>query len=824
MMHEGILDKLSEAQREAVTHVEGPMLILAGPGSGKTRVVTHRIAYLLASGVSDSAILALTFTNKAADEMRNRLAQLAPGNQVWLGTFHRFCAQQLRRYAPRVGLKENFSILDARESQRVVQEVVEKLQLEHALVSPEAIGRAISNAKGEAITHQAYQAALFDPASQILVQVYPEYARRLLAANAVDFDDLLMHFVTILRENPELRAEYDCRYRFIMVDEYQDTNLTQYSIARALSIDHPNLAVTGDPDQSIYGWRGADLNNILEFEHDFPSVRVVRLERNYRSTRSIVDAAQALIERNRRRKAKTHYSEREQGPPVRVVQYPDGQAEARSIAASIRDQITNGGCTASDFAVLYRVNSLSRVLENAFREYRLAFQIVKGVEFYSRQEVRDIVSYLQVLNNPANDMALKRIINTPARGIGATTVRQLEEHAEQARIPLWEACRRSGTVGGIASRSALQVARFVALMDNLHACLTHPVASLVNAVIDDTGYGKALRDSQDPADQDRLSNLHELVTAAREFEEHSTLDSTLENFLEQTALVNDTDDLQAGDQVTLMTLHAAKGLEFDSVYIVGVEQGLIPHRRRDANANRDEEEERRLLFVGMTRARSALQLSFAGRRSLHSKSETAIPSPFILDLPRDLIEFSSATSDLPAGARDGFCDPAAGSGQAVDDEYCQEPGPDEPSFELDGERVTRRGDRPVRPRIGSAAIATAAELFRRASALADGSAGSSVPPDTSAPDHSIAGQVDRDSRDGTEFQVGCWVAHPDYGTGQIVWRERATSLEFVKVRFCDHPKLRRFAVKHSPLRIVAGPPGEQIRSGSLPGDVESQVP
>jgi DNA helicase-2/ATP-dependent DNA helicase PcrA len=807
-MLESILERLSEAQREAVTHVEGPLLILAGPGSGKTRVVTHRIAYLLARGVSDAEILALTFTNKAADEMRNRLAQLAPGNRVWLGTFHRFCAQQLRRHAPLVGLKENFSILDARESQRVVQEVVEKLQLQHALISPESIGRAISNAKGEAITHHAYQAARFDPASQILVQVYPEYARRLLAANAADFDDLLMHFVTILRENPELRAEYDRRYRFIMVDEYQDTNLTQYSIARALSIDHPNLAVTGDPDQSIYGWRGADLNNILEFEHDFPRVRVVRLERNYRSTRSIVDAAQALIERNRRRKAKTHYSEKEQGPPVRVVQYPDGQTEARSIAGSIRDQITNGGCAASDFAVLYRVNSLSRVLENAFREYGLAFQIVKGVEFYSRQEVRDIISYLQLLNNPANDVALKRIINTPARGIGATTVKHLEDFAEQAQLPLWEACRRSGTIDGIAPRSALQVVRFVALMDNLHACLTHPVSSLVHAVIEDSGYSTALRDSHDPSDQDRLSNLHELVTAAREFEEHSTLDPTLENFLEQTALVNDTDDLQAGEQVTLMTLHAAKGLEFDAVFIVGVEQGLIPHRRRDADADRDEEEERRLLFVGMTRARSALQLSFAGRRSLHNKSETAIPSPFIFDLPRDLIEFSTASADLPAGAAEGLFDPASSAGSGVDDEYCQEPGPDEPYFELDGERNTRRGDRPARPGGGPASISTAAELFQLPQAFPESSPGSAAAHESSAAVDTAGGQAGRNGQDGTAFQIGSWVAHPDYGTGQIVWRERAASLEFVKVRFCDNPKLRRFAVKHSPLRIVAGPQSE----------------
>ena len=427
------LEGLTDAQREAVLHLEGPLLILAGPGSGKTRVVTHRIARLLAEGIPDRHILALTFTNKAAEEMRCRVERLSPGRSVWVGTFHRFCARLLRKYAPLVGLQENYTIYDAGDSLQTLRRVMAQLKLDDPYLTPEAVGRAISWAKNNLITAEQYEPRPGNAVGAAVKRVYPAYQAKLAASNAADFDDLLLHVAGLLRDNPEVRQSLDERYRFILVDEYQDTNLAQYAIARAMSIDYPNLAVTGDPDQSIYGWRGANLNNILEFEGDFPDVHVVRLERNYRSTQRILRVASALIAHNVRRKEKSLYTENGPGEPVRLVTYATQRDEAEDIAAQIAGQIRDGRRRAGDFAVFYRTNALSRSLEFALRGQAVPYQMVNGLEFLQRKEIKDILAYLQLLNNPFDETALLRVINTPARGIGRDDDRPAGRPCDPAR-------------------------------------------------------------------------------------------------------------------------------------------------------------------------------------------------------------------------------------------------------------------------------------------------------------------------------------------------------------------------------------------------------
>ncbi len=434
---------LTPAQREAVEHSDGPLLILAGPGSGKTRVITHRIAHMIAAGIPARSILALTFTNKAADEMQARVDALAPGERVWMGTFHRFCARLLRQYASYVGLSENYSIYDTQDSRRLLKRVIENAKVELTHYTPDRVANAISWTKNNLVSSTEYVPS-GDPLGKIVAVLYPAYQAALRDCNAVDFDDLLLHVATMLRENPELRGQLDARYRYILVDEYQDTNLAQYAIVRALSIDHPNLAVTGDPDQSIYGWRGANLNNILEFEKDYPDVSVVRLEQNYRSTKRILRAADALIAHNRRRKKKSLFTDNDEGRPVRLINYPTHKDEADVIAARIAADIHSGRRQAMDFAIFYRVNALSRTLEFALRQAGIPYQIIRGLEFFQRKEIKDVLAYLYLINNPADDVAFGRVINTPIRGIGTHHARP----PRTARRRASQAAARSGSRGG----------------------------------------------------------------------------------------------------------------------------------------------------------------------------------------------------------------------------------------------------------------------------------------------------------------------------------------------------------------------------------------
>lgn len=763
-----IFEALTLPQREAVTHVNGPLLILAGPGSGKTRVVTHRVANLLQQGIPGKQILALTFTNKAADEMKARLARLVPLPTVWMGTFHRFCARALRMYGPLVGLSENYSIYDMDDSRKMLAEALvdEGIDLTHA--TPDAVSHAISWAKNNLLGPDEYVPKRGHHLGGIIERVYPAYQKRLLQANAVDFDDLLLHVAKLLKENPELRAKLDERYRYILVDEYQDTNLAQYAIVRALSIDHPNLAVTGDPDQSIYGWRGANLDNILDFERDFPQVKVVRLEQNYRSTKAILRVADQLIRHNVRRKEKQLFTDNPEGVRVRLFAYPTQRDEAEDIAARIAAAVRSEGRRPRDFAIFYRTNALSRQIEHSLREHVLPYQIVNGLEFYQRKEIKDVLAYLHLLNNPRSDVALLRIINNPTRGIGKATVDRLRDRARMKGLPMLEAARQAGLVDGLPKKSAVAVAKFVAMIDRLGEAVHGPIEEIVGLVLSETGYREVLENSESEEEQERLANIEELLTAAREFDmKHPERDS-LEQFLEESSLVSDTDAWQTEiDRVTLMTLHAAKGLEFPAVFIVACEEGLLPHDR----SRHDEaklEEERRLLFVGITRARQELQLSYAQYRSFRGQSCPTVPSSFLMELPRSEMEMGGNTGgrradpEWEAGFEPGVSEIGEAEvsqiNPAADDDFSQE-------------APSTSGKRNKQPVLTSGLV-TAADLLAKASQPR-------ISPNL--------------------FKHGMAVEHPQYGAGTIVALSGDGPKRTASVRFLQDGEERKFRLMFSEL-------------------------
>src|SRR4051812_27656397 len=641
---EHLLESLTDPQREAVTHRDGPLLVLAWPGSGKTRVITHRIAYLIESGVPPSQILALTFTNKAADEMHRRVAELVPGARVWLSTFHRFGAKLLRQYASYVGLQPNFTIYDTSDSRQTIKRVIESREINTLNYSPERLAEAISAAKNKLITAERYAPPASSMLGRVVAEVYPAYQERLLASSAVDFDDLLLHVAQLLYDNAEVRTELDERYRYVLVDEYQDTNRAQYVILRALSSDHPNLAVTGDPDQSIYGWRGADLNNILEFEHDYPKVKIVRLERNYRSTKRILHVADQLIGHNIKRKKKELWTENGDGAAVRLVAYLDQDKEAADIAAQIREAVAEGKRKPSDFAIFYRVNALSRSVEKALRGAGVPYQMVRGQEFYARKEIKDVLAYCQLINNPRDDMAFERTINTPARGIGRKTIERLTEHSYRHGIPLLEAARGAWEIEGFSKGTAAKVAAFVEIIDRIAAVVHGDIEEVIGTVLDASGYRASLAESDDEQDQNRLANIEELLTDARQFDEENPGGGRLEEYLERSWLVNETDNFETDtEKVTLMTLHAAKGLEFAVVFIVAVEDGVLPHERIGQHPD-ELEEERRLAFVGITRAKEELQLSYAVTRDFRGVRRRTIPSSFLMEMPREEMEMVDSGS------------------------------------------------------------------------------------------------------------------------------------------------------------------------------------
>ena len=780
-----LLDSLTEAQREAVGHLEGPLLILAGPGSGKTRVITHRIANLLAHGVPARQILALTFTNKAADEMRRRVELLAPGQPVWMSTFHRFCSRLLRQYASRVGLAENFTIYDTSDARATLKRVLEALDIDSTHFTPDRIGGGISWAKNNLVTAEEYLQKRSGALDAIVARVYPGYQQALLASNAVDFDDLLLHAASLLRESPETRATLDARYRYIMVDEYQDTNLVQYAIVRALSIDHKNLAVTGDPDQSIYGWRGANLSNILDFEQDFPQVKIVKLERNYRSTKNILHVADTLIAHNVRRKQKNLYTENAQGQQVSLVHYLTQQDEAESIAVRIAADLHTGKRRARDFAIFYRVNALSRALEFALREQGVPYQMVNGLEFYQRKEIKDVLGYLRLINNPRDNVAFERIINNPPRKIGKATLGRLSDHAARFHTSLLEAARESGLIEGLNKRAAVQVMKFVALFDRLALLAATPVEEIMGHVLLESGYRQHLKDSDDESDEDRLANIEELLTAARQFDElHPVVNessqsaSPLEAFLEQASLVADTDAWDSDtDRVTLMTMHAAKGLEFPVVFIIALEEGLLPHERSRQDL-KDLEEERRLLFVGITRAQEELQLSLARNREFRGLRRMTIPSQFLMELPREAMRVVEPKW-LSTTPTDDWSSNEAESG-----------GHDEAFDEL--------SDFFTSPETELAPVGSSQE-----SSSTGHVAATSVVSLMTAADLHVAEQKPSDAKpriSPEQFSLSMLVKHPEFGLGKVTALAGSGPKRQATVQFASSAGERKFILVHSNLR------------------------
>ncbi|MEC8389648.1 MAG: UvrD-helicase domain-containing protein [Planctomycetota bacterium] len=744
-MGHALLDRLNGPQKAAASHVEGALLVLAGPGSGKTRVMTHRIAHMIGQGVPAWEIVALTFTNKAADEMKRRLAMLVPGQKVWAGTFHKFCATLLRRYASLVGLKENFSIYDRDDQRKALKQAIEEAEVELFQYTPDEIANKISWAKNQLISPEEYTARPGDPLGSLVERTYEAYQRRLLDANAADFDDLLYHVARLIRDHEDLRRALDQRFKYILVDEYQDTNLVQYMIVRGLSIDHPNLAVTGDPDQSIYGWRGASLNNIMEFEQDYPDVEVVRLEQNYRSTHAILSVADQLIRNNAYRKHKELFTENQGGTAVKLVHYSDHRDEADRIADQILDAVQEGRRQARDFAIFYRVNALSRTLEQALRRRGLPYQIVNGLEFYQRREVKDILAYLLLLNNPQDDIAFERIINVPARKIGKTTVGHLRRHARQYRMPMIDAAREALTIEGLSPRSAKMVAQFVSLYDELSPLVTQPVEELMGQVMVKTAYRDLLANSDKEEDQQRLANIDELLSAAREYDDEVGEEGGLEGFLEQASLVADTDALHTeNDKITLMTLHAAKGLEFPCVYIVACEDNLIPHSRSKNDPDQIEEE-RRLLFVGITRAEEELQLSLAHYRTLRGSDFPTSASPFLLELPREQMDVRDmglgSRFDLPDFMPETDVEMTFETPWEGDADFSADSSPEEEVYDDQGAKSRKGGSKKKKSGSGGHKLLTAAQM-----------AGESV-----------SRRVDPEL-----FQFGMLVSHPEYGSGKIV--------------------------------------------------------
>jgi DNA helicase II / ATP-dependent DNA helicase PcrA len=644
-----LLSELTPAQVEAVIHWEGPMLILAGAGSGKTRVIARRVAYLLQQGVKPYHILAITFTNKAAGEMRARVEALVPNSRVWISTFHSLGARLLRQYADRLGLERNFTIYDQTDRNRIIKAALESSNIDSSRFTPERIQAAISKAKNQLLGPEKYASLANDFFSATVAGIYPAYEKKLRAANALDFDDLLFWPALALKHDLELRAELDARFSFILVDEYQDTNRAQYAVSRSLSQDQPNLCVVGDPDQSIYGWRGSDINNILDFERDFPSARVITLDRNYRSTKSILYAAGQLIAHNKMRKPKNLVTENPQGQPVQILTFETGLDEAHGIAIRIRAAVEKKQRQYRDFAVFLRVNALSRSLEAAFVQQQVPYQIVRGLAFYERKENRDILAYLRLLLNPRDDLSFLRIVNEPPRGIGKVSLEHLQNHADPREISLLSAAGQVVDIPAIKGKAAAGLRHFAILMNELTKTLEEPPDAVIRQVLDRTGYRLMLKSSKDPEDEERLANIEELITAAKQFSAEDS-QRTIGDFLETISLASEVDgwnDQQ--DCVSVMTLHAAKGLEFPVVFVAAVEQGILPHERSGTNLV-ELEEERRLAFVGMTRAKEELFLCHVRQREFRGSFQYSIPSMFLEELPADGI----ATTDLSAGAADTY--------------------------------------------------------------------------------------------------------------------------------------------------------------------------
>lgn len=648
-----IYDTLNEQQKEAVFHTEGPLLILAGAGSGKTRVLTHRIAYLIEErGVNPWNILAITFTNKAAGEMRERVDRLVGfgAESIWVSTFHSTCVRILRRYIDRIGFDTNFTIYDSDDQKSLMRDVCRVLDVDTKKYKERMFLSAISAAKDEMITPDEYELnAAGDFGKQKIAQIYREYERQLHANNALDFDDLLLKTVQLFQTQPDVLESYQERFRYIMVDEYQDTNTVQFKFVSLLAAKYQNLCVVGDDDQSIYKFRGANIRNILNFEQEFQNARVIKLEQNYRSTQNILNAANAVIQNNRGRKDKTLWTDNGDGEKVHLRQFDTAYDEAEFVADDIRKNIENGG-TYQDYAILYRTNAQSRMFEEKFVACNIPYKIVGGVNFYARREIKDLLCYLKTIDNGRDDLAVRRIINVPKRGIGLTTITRIQESAAAREIGFYEALLGLDLIPGVA-RAASKLDSFVALIEYFKRRSDEvSITDLMNEIIEKTGYIENLEAEDKEDAQARIENIEELVSKIAAYEEQCAAEQvkpSLSQFLEEVALVADIDSLEENpDYVVLMTLHSAKGLEFPHVYLVGMEDGLFPSYMTITSDNdEDLEEERRLCYVGITRAEQELTMTCARKRMTRGETHYNRMSRFLQEIPKELMENGSLPFD-----------------------------------------------------------------------------------------------------------------------------------------------------------------------------------
>ncbi len=683
---ESILEGLNEPQRAAVTHGEGPVLILAGPGSGKTRVITHRIAWLVREmGVPPWRILAVTFTNKAAREMRDRARRLLgdDGADLHMGTFHAMCARWLRVDGKHIGISPDFVIYDDADQVGLMKRVLEALEVDPRRFSPRSILSAISNAKSEMIVPEEYARRTHDYFGEIVARAYVRYQEALHAASGLDFDDLLLQTVRLFQQSPATLEKYADRYLYVLVDEFQDTNPVQYALARQLASRHGNICVVGDPDQSIYSWRSADIRNILNFERDFPGCSVYLLEQNYRSTQPILSAADAVIARNPERKHRKLWTERPGADPLVVFEASSEEGEAEFVAREI-SRLIDGKRQPGDFAVMYRTNAQSRPIEEAMIRNGLRYRLVGGVRFYQRREIKDLLAYLRLLYNRRDEASLLRVINVPARGIGDTTIGRLREYAARERMALWDACEtaaRGGPVPGVGGRPAAAVREFVAAIERLGAMRDAPLPLILDGVLEATGYVSYLRDTVGEA-QERMENVDQLRAVMSQYEQTAAAIPDLATFLQDVALLSDVDEMEEGiDAVTLITLHSAKGLEFPVVFLVGMEEGILPHIR-SYDDPRQMEEERRLAYVGITRAKDQVYLTRAYRRFMMGGQGANPASRFLGDIPQGLCK--------PYGIA------AAGAGRASAAEPREEFRPAAAAWQA--------GDRVVHPKFGTGTV------------------------------------------------------------------------------------------------------------------------
>ena len=645
-----LLTGLNKEQQQAVQHTEGPLLILAGAGSGKTKVLTVRIAHLLAQGINPYEILAITFTNKAAKEMKSRVEGLVGdvANRIWLSTFHSFCAKFLRFELDNfLGYNSNFTIYDTSDSQAVIKAALKALNLDDKYYPVGAMIAAISDAKNKLLFASDFRKQARDFYQQKVADVYEYYERELRKNNALDFDDLLLVAVKLLQSNEAVLDKYSKRFRYVMIDEYQDTNHAQYLLAKLLASHWKNIAVVGDADQSIYAWRGADIQNILDFEKDYPNCTSIKLEQNYRSTKIILDAANAVIENNEGRPKKNLWTDKTEGAKIQHFIAQSEHEEAAFIGDTIAKKHDIHGVPYGDMAILYRTNAQSRVLEEALIKRALPYTMVGGTKFYDRKEIKDVLAYLRVLYNPFDDLSLLRIINVPKRSIGATTVAKLQDYARANGTSLFMTLTQLHLVDTIKGKTKEKLEEFGILIFTLVAEMEdRTVLDILESILDRTGYLAQLEESTDPQDQARAENIGELLSVAKDFQDTNPT-GTVEDFLEQVALVNDVDSFeQEESKVTLMTLHAAKGLEFPIVFLGGLEEGLFPHSRTLMNPE-EIEEERRLAYVGITRAEKELYISNATTRTVFGRTSSYLPSRFIDEIPEELVDGLRAKRKVP---------------------------------------------------------------------------------------------------------------------------------------------------------------------------------